>query len=156
MTDGADRPAQRPVLGDLAAEQLASQVLTHAGCVSTRQDQPIELVGLDVRPRNRRAELLIGLHLCVESLWFGGRAELSEDHAVEQPLVGPRLYAATLSCESHDMASACQEPPRHGDLGDVEVTVRHGDQNGGDQTTLRENVKGRGMPDYHPASVRMT
>src|SRR6266550_1790261 len=36
VTDGADRPAERPVFGDLPAEQLTAQVLTHSGRVSTR------------------------------------------------------------------------------------------------------------------------
>jgi hypothetical protein len=121
--------------------------------MSTRQDQAVELVGLDVRPRERRPELLIGLQLCIERLWFGRRAELSEDHAVEQPLVGARRDGAALGCEPHHVASASKKPPRHGDLGDVEVTIRHGDQNSGDQTTLEENVKDRWLPDYHPASA---
>ncbi len=48
MTDRADGPVERPVLGDLAAEQLAPQVLTHARRVPAREDQTVELVGPDV------------------------------------------------------------------------------------------------------------
>src|SRR5205085_9102148 len=103
VTDGARRSAERPVLADLAAEQLASQVLAHAGRMSSRQDQTIELVGFDVRPPKRRAELLAALHLRVEDLWFSGRAELPEDHAVEQPRVGRGRGAAALGGEPYAM-----------------------------------------------------
>ena len=143
MTDGADRPAERPVRGDLAAEQLTPQVLAHSRRVSAGQDQAVERVGLDVRPRDRRAELRVGLQLRVELLWFSGRAELPEDHAVEQPRVGGRRGATVLRRESNDMAGARQQPPRHRDLGDVEVAVGQGDQNGCDRPTLGETIRRR-------------
>ena len=156
MTDGAGRSAERPVLGDLAAEQLVSQVLAHTGRMSSRQDQTIELVGFDVRPRKRRAELLAALHLRVEGLWFGGRAELPEDHAVEQPRVGRRCGAAALGGEPYAMAGARQQPPRHRHLRDVEVPVGHGDQIGGDHPTLEDTVQTRPATGVrHPCPTRV-
>ena len=117
---------ERPVLGDLAPQQLASQVLTHARRVSTRQDQTVELGGSDVGPCKWRVELLVRLHLRVERPCFCGRAELPEDHAVEQALIGGGRGAAVLGRESHDVADARQQPPRHRHLGHVEVVVGEG------------------------------
>ena len=151
VTDGADGPVERPVLGDLAPQQLAAQVLTHPGACPPGRIRPSNSSGLDVGPRERRAELLVGLHLRVERLGFGGRAELSEDHAVEQALVGRGRGAAVLGRESHDVAEARQQPPRHRDLGHVEVVVGQRDQDGGDRPTLEET-----MPFLHQRTARGT
>jgi hypothetical protein len=140
VTDGADRPLERPIRGDLGAKQLTSQILTHAGCVSSGQDQPIELIGYDLGPRKWRPKRCVRLHVGIKVLGFGGRAELPEDHAVEQPLIGAGCGAALLGGEAHHMAKPCQQPPRHRHLGHVKVVVRYWDQNGGDHPTLEEPI----------------
>src|SRR4029077_4581005 len=62
----------------------------------------------------------------------------SEDHAVEQPRVGRRRGTTVLGGESYGVSDARPHPPRHRDLGDVEVLVGHRDQNGGDHPTLED------------------
>ena len=62
-------------------------------------------------------ELLVGLQLGVEGLRLRGRAELAEDHAVEQARIGRRRGAAALGGEAHLVAGvasagATAPPPR--------------------------------------------
>ena len=61
--------------------------------------------------------------LVVQRLGLGRGAELAEDHAGQQPGIGGRDRARPLGGEHHLMTRVAQDPPRHRDLGDVEVPV---------------------------------
>jgi hypothetical protein len=57
---------------------------------------------------------------------------LTEDHAIEKPLIRLGLFAATFGSERHLMARATQQLPRDRDLGDIEIVVRQGNENARD------------------------
>src|SRR5262249_26131839 len=95
--------------------------------VAAREEEGVEARGVDVGPGEGGAEATVLLQLAVEGLGLGVGAELAEDHAGEEQRVRRRAGAA-LGGEDHLVPAAGEQAPGYGDLGDVEVPVREGDQ----------------------------
>jgi len=110
--------------------------------VAAGQDQPVVGSRVDVAPRDRPPELRGFGQLPVERDRLGIGAELAEDHAGQQSFVAGGLVSL-LGREDHLVSAVGQQPPRHGDLGRVEVAVGEGDQDADSAILCAEAVSSR-------------
>jgi hypothetical protein len=78
---------------------------------------------VQVRPRDGGAELRCLGELFVEPLGFVLGAELPEEDAGQQPGVRSGSGPGMLGGEDDLVPGVGEQPPGHGDLGDVEVAV---------------------------------
>ena len=92
------------------------------------QQETVVLRRIEIAPRHRLGERAIMLELAVELDRLVLRAELPEQHAVEQPLIARGRRAAVFGREHDFVAGLDEQLPRHRDLGGVEVRVGQREQ----------------------------
>jgi hypothetical protein len=120
--------------------------------VAARQKQTVIVAGAQVRPCERSLKRCRLDKLPVEGLRLFVGPEPAEDDPVEQSLVRLGSDAAALGGEHGVMTSVSQQPPRHGNLGHIEIVVRKRDQDahrvrGHDAQSGRRESTFRGISD---------
>src|SRR5437868_12417337 len=114
MADRTSRPVQLPERADLPLEHLRTQVLTHTGRMPARQDEAVERLRVQVRPADRRGELLAPDELFVETPGLLRGAELPEEDPGQQPRGAGGPGPGALGGEDDVVTGVGEQPPGHG------------------------------------------
>ena len=144
MTDRADRFVRSEKFGDQSLQALAFKIFAHAaGSMSSRQQQAVEVGGIERIPTQRTLERDIRAQLCVSraSVLAGAQHQTDERHTPQSGNPAPRIEAtavkhqriafgrAAVGCGKADpVAAFVQNLPAHGDLAGIRVPGGQGDQ----------------------------
>ena len=129
VADRADRPAQAPEPGDPVAAAPREPRYWRIPARARRAGAARRSRPAPSRPtRPWRANSGAAVSCSVERLWLGLGAELAEQHAGRAAGVGGRDVPASSVAKTTSCPASVQHPPRHRDLGDVEVPVRQRNQ----------------------------